>query len=367
VDDDLYYDDESADATTADLVQGITDIQLGERVIVLITDNTAGDVDAFNWVWSKVVDLTGIEIGFIDCSGLGGGGDAVTLWQGDPITKAPIATGSYPDTATNDGQSYDLELAEFSTAGNSSFAVETLALGGSASDVPNIGSPGNVPPAAPNLVITEIFSGQEGDDLTADWFEIYNAGTVAWTSGLNDNLYYDDESADASAADLIQGISVIPPGGYAIVLITDNTGGEVNTFITVWSEVLDFTGVEVGYSDGVGLGGGGDAVNIWLGDPTLSMPIGTGSYPDTAANDGQTYDVQLSAFSTVGNANNALVTNALGGDLTDVPNIGSPGNAIATGTSVEVEFTEVYNSVMENEGSITLTVSISKHQQQMLL
>jgi 2',3'-cyclic-nucleotide 2'-phosphodiesterase (5'-nucleotidase family) len=360
VDPDLYYDDESADATTADLIQGITDIQPGEHVIVLITDNTAGEVDAFNLVWSEVIALTEIEIGFTDGSGLGGGGDAVTLWQGDPMTTAPIAIGSYPDTATNDGQSYDLELAEFSTVGNSSFAVETLALGGSASDVPNIGSPGNVLPATPNLVITEIFSGQDGDDLTEDWFEIYNSGTVAWTSGINDDLYYDDESADASTADLIQGISVIPPGGYAIVLITDNTAGEVSNFITVWSEVLDLTGIEVGYSDGAGLGGGGDVVNIWLGDPTLSMPIDTGSYPDTVANDGQTYDVGLSAFSTVGNANNAVATNALGGDMMDVPNIGSPGNAIETGTSIEVEFTEVYNSVMENEGSITLTVSISE-------
>lgn len=360
VDADLYYDDESADSSVADLIQGITDIQPGERVIVLITDNTGGEVANFSTVWNEVVDLTGIEIGFTDGSGLGGGGDAVTLWMGDPLTTMPVATGSYPDTSANDGQSYDLELAEFSTVGNASFAVETLALGGDANDVPNITSPGNIPPAAPNLIITEIFSGQEGTDLTADWFEIYNNGSVAWTSGVSEDLYYDDESADASTADLIQGVSVIPPGGYAIVLITDNTGGEVNTFTTIWSEVLDLTGVAVGFTDGAGLGGGGDAVNIWLGDPTLSVPIDTAVYPDTASNDGQTYDVQLSAFSVVGNANNAVETNALGGDLMDVPNIGSPGNATATGTVVEVEFTEIYDSVAENEGSITLTVSISE-------
>jgi 2',3'-cyclic-nucleotide 2'-phosphodiesterase (5'-nucleotidase family) len=360
VDADLYYDDDSADGAAADLIQGITDIQPGERVIVLITDNTAGEVANFSTIWGEVVDLTGIEIGFTDGAGLGGGGDAVTLWIGDPLTTMPVATGTYPDTASNDGQSYDLELSEFSLVGNTSFAVETLALGGSASDVPNIASPGNVSPTAPNLIITEIFSGQEGDDLTADWFEIYNAGAVAWTSGINADLYYDDESADASTADLIQGISVISPDGYAIVLITDNTGGEVSTFNSVWSPVVDLTGVEVGYTDGAGLGAGGDTVNIWLGDPTASMPIDTASYPDTASNDGQTYDVQLSAFSIVGNPNNAVATNALGGDMMDVPNIGSPGNATATGTSVEVEFTGVYDSVLENEGSITLTVSISE-------
>lgn len=358
---DLYYDDESADATAADLIQGITDIQPGERVIVLITDNLAGEVNTFSTVWGEVVDLAGVEIGYTDGAGLGGGGDTVVMWLDDPmISGIIIDTESYPDTASNDGQSYDVELAEFSAVGNANYAVETLALGGSASDVPNIASPGNVPPAALNLIITEIFSGQEGDDLTEDWFEIYNAGTVAWTSGLDGDLYYDDESADASTADLIQGISVIQPGGYAIVLITDNAGNEVSTFNSVWSPVIDLSGVEVGYTDGAGLGSGGDAVNIWLGDPNLSLPIDTASYPDTASNDGQTYDVQLGAFSTVGNVNGAVTTIALGGDLMDVPNIGSPGNAIATGTSVEVEFTEVYDAVMENEGSIMLTVSISE-------
>lgn len=360
VDPDLFYDDESADASTADLIQGITDIQPGERVIVLITDNTGGEVVNFTNVWGEVVDLTGIEVGFTDGSGLGGGGDAVTLWLGDPLTTMPVATGAYPDTGANDGQSYDLELAEFSTVGNSSFATQTLALAGSTSDVPNIASPGNVPPVAPNLIITEIFSGQDGDDLTADWFEIFNAGPVAWTSGLNDDLFYDDESADASTADLIQGVSVIPPGGYAIVLITDNTGGEVTTFTSVWSAVIDLSGVAIGFTDGAGLGGGGDAVNIWSGDSTLSMPIATASYPDTVANDGQSYDVDLGAFSTVGNANGAVATIALGGDMMNVPNIGSPGNALATGTPAEVQFIDAYDSVNENESNITLTLSISE-------
>ncbi|WP_138432959.1 choice-of-anchor I family protein [Winogradskyella algicola] len=359
-DSDLFYDDESADATTADLIQGISDIQPGERVIILITDNAAGEVANFSTVWSEVVDLTGIEIGFTDGSGLGGGGDAVTLWLGDPLTTSPITIASYPDTSANDGQSYDLELAAFSIVGNASNATVTQALGGSANDVPNIASPGNVLPTDPVFTITEIFPGQEGDDLTADWFEIRNDGAVAWTSGVNDDLFYDDESADATTADLIQGISSIPAGGYAIVLVTDNAGGEVSTFINIWSEVLDLFGVAIGFTDGAGLGGGGDAVNIWSGDPTLSVPLATASYPDTSANDGQSYDVELAAFSTIGNANNAVATNALGGDLMDTPNIGSPGNALATGTPVELEFSEVFASVAENAGNIVITVSISE-------
>ena len=194
--------------------------------------------------------------------------------------------------------------------------------------MPNIASPGDGLGVAPTsgLVITEIFSGQEGDDLTADWFEITNEGTTAWMSGVDADLYYDDESQDPVDAVLIQGIiATIEPGTSAIVVLTD-TQEEVDSFIAVWSEVIQLAGVEVGFADGSGLGGGGDAVTLWQGNPNAVQPLDTASYPDTDGFDGQSYDVSLAAFSTAGNANGAVVTIALGGDLMDVPNIGSPGN-----------------------------------------
>ena len=108
--------------------------------------------------------------------------------------------------------------------------------------------------AQKNLQITEIFSGQSGTDLTEDWFEIYNTGDVAWVSGVDADLYYDDDSADGLTADLIQGITDIQPGERVIILITDNSGGEVANFSTVWGEVVDLTGIEIGFTDGSGLG-----------------------------------------------------------------------------------------------------------------
>lgn len=357
VNDDLYYDDDSADAAAADIIEGLSDLEPGERAIVVI--GGMSDATTFSNVWGAVVDLTGIEVGYTDGSGQGSGGDAVTLWLGDPNTTSPIATGSYPDTASNDGQSYDLELGEFSTIGNSNFAVATNALGGDAMDVPNIGSPGNVDNSDVSLTITEIFPGQEGDDLTEDWFEIRNTGTTAWISGVDGDLYYDDESADANTADLIQGITDIQPGERVIVLVTDNTGGEVTTFNDIWSPVVDLTGIEIGFTDGAGLGGGGDAVNVWIGDPLTSSPVATGSYPDTAANDGQSYDIELTEFSTVGNASNAVQTIAQGGDLSDVANIGSPGNVIADNLPI-VQFNGTFDSVNENDGNISITVTISE-------
>ncbi len=358
VDPDLFYDDDSADGTTADVIQGITAIQPGGYVIVLITDNTGNELTTFNDVWSPVVNLAGIEIGFTDGAGLGGGGDAVNLWAGDPLTTTPVDTESYPDTAANDGQSYDISLLAFSTVGNINNAVATIAQGGTAGDVPNIASPGNVPAMA-ELMITEVFPGQEGTDLTEDWFEIKNNGAVAWVAGVDLDLFYDDDSADGNTADLIQGITDIQPGEYVIVLVTDNTGGEVSTFIDIWGDVVDLTNVEVGFTDGAGLGGGGDSVTLWMGDPTTTMPVSTGTYPDTVANDGESYDVALAAFSVVGNASGAVATTALGGDGNDVPNIGSPGN-ILPNEDIEVEFEGAFVSVSEDGNEVTIAVTISE-------
>ena len=109
--------------------------------------------------------------------------------------------------------------------------------------------------AAIDLVVTEIFPGQAGTDLTEDWFEITNNGTTAWVSGVDPDLYYDDESADPSTADLIEGITDIQPGEIVIVLVTDNTN-DITTFTNVWGPVIDLSSVEVGYTDGAGLGGG---------------------------------------------------------------------------------------------------------------
>ena len=176
-----------------------------------------------------------------------------------------------------------------------------------------------------DLQVTEMFSGQSGTDLTADWFEIKNEGDVAWVAGVDADLFYDDESASAADADLIQGITDIQPGEYAIVLITDNQA-EVTQFLAVWSTVTDLSSVEVGTVDGAGLGGGGDAVNIWLGDPGLSNPVDTEAYPNTDANDGQSYDAETGAFSSVGNASGAIQTLVGGGANSDVLNIASPGN-----------------------------------------
>ncbi len=172
------------------------------------------------------------------------------------------------------------------------------------------------------LEVTETWSGQDGTDLTEDWFEITNKGATAWQSAVDGGLYYDDESQDPAAADPIEGITAIAPGEVVVVVI--GGASDVTTFTTVWGPDIDLTGVQVGSTDGAGLGQGGDGVAIWVGDPTVNPVVDFGTYPDGIPS-GVSYDLDLGAASTVGNASGAVQTTATAGTSGTEPAIGSPG------------------------------------------
>ncbi|NJR71402.1 MAG: hypothetical protein HC771_24370, partial [Synechococcales cyanobacterium CRU_2_2] len=112
-------------------------------------------------------------------------------------------------------------------------AIDPAGLGGGGDNGGGGGDGGT--PANFDLQITEIWSGQAGTDVTADWFEITNNGTEAWISGTSPNLFYDDESASTADADLIQGIAEIAPGESVIVVV--GNGADVTEFQSVWSPV----------------------------------------------------------------------------------------------------------------------------------
>ncbi|MBE9060591.1 endonuclease/exonuclease/phosphatase family protein [cf. Phormidesmis sp. LEGE 11477] len=175
-----------------------------------------------------------------------------------------------------------------------------------------------------DLQITEIWPGQSGPDVTEDWFEITNAGPEAWISRTDPDLFYDDESADPTAADLIQGISRIEPGESVVVVIGEDESAI--TFESVWGEVLDLSNVQIGFSDGAGLSAGGDAINLFVGEPSAESIVDSEAYPDTEDNDAASYNVESETFSTVGEGD-AIATKTLGGDDANVPAVGSPGDA----------------------------------------
>ena len=180
--------------------------------------------------------------------------------------------------------------------------------------------------AASDLQITEIWMGNEpGENLSEDWFEIVNAGDTAWVSGVDEPLYYDDESQDASTADLITGISDIQPGEAVIVLVTDGGATAITEFSNLWAAAYDLAGVKIGTTDGAGLGQGGDGVALFMGGPTTESLIAFESYPDADAFGGQSYDVAKGDFSEVGDLPYEAVATFVINDESQ-PAVGSPGN-----------------------------------------
>ena len=171
-----------------------------------------------------------------------------------------------------------------------------------------------------DLQITEIWPGNEpGGNLTADWIEITNFGAVAWTAGADPDLYYDDESASFADADLIEGIAAIAPGESVIVMIDD--ADAVAEFRAVWGDLLG-AAVQVGWSDGAGLGQGGDAATLMFGDFEERVILDEEAYPDAEPFGGRSYDPTLGAFSEAGVAGAAAT--AVVNDESQ-PAIGTPG------------------------------------------
>jgi len=171
--------------------------------------------------------------------------------------------------------------------------------------------------AATDLRITEVWAGSDGSDITPDWVEIKNFGDAAWTSGSS-VLTINDSGGGTGTDAVVQGIADILPNEVAIVLM-EGSAALSQSFFDIWNPVKPQTLANIGFADGsgLGLGQGGDGVNIWLNDVLED----TFTYSSAASD--VSIDVFLGQDSVVGNASGAvatLVTNDLG-----TPAVGSPG------------------------------------------
>ena len=182
-------------------------------------------------VWGPVIDLIGVEVGFVDGAGLGSGGDAVTLWVGDPTTTGVLAdVVAYP--AATSGVSYDVDRAAESVAGQNG-AVETLALAGTSGTEPAVGSPGGEPATifvdSNNTVVGTAFeAGQSyGGTLFSNTDAEFSTGdspddVVLGTSG-DDNIWDGLEGNDSISLGTGTG-SVTTSGGNNIIYMVDPNG-----------------------------------------------------------------------------------------------------------------------------------------------
>lgn len=176
--------------------------------------------------------------------------------------------------------------------------------------------------AQAQLRITEVAPWSSGNSpVAADWFEVTNFGSTAVTlSGWK----MDDSSNSFAAAVALTGVTSIAPGESVIFLETSSAATTIATFKSTWFGASAPATLQIGsYSgSGVGLGTGGDAVNLYDGAGTLQANVVFGTSPtgpfrsfDNAAGLNQ---VTLSTLAAAG-VNGAFV--AAG----DTAEIGSPG------------------------------------------
>ena len=176
------------------------------------------------------------------------------------------------------------------------------------------------------LLITEVAPWASGNAplYATDWFELTNTGA----SALNISGWQMDDSSNGSAKVALTGITSIAAGES--VIFTENAA--TAAFLNTWFGASAPVGLQIGnYTGaGVGLGTGGDAVNIYnsvANGSVLQANVTFGTSDALAPY--QTFDnaaglnnAAISTLSVVG-VNGAFIA------LNDMNEIGSPGKIAA--------------------------------------
>ena len=186
----------------------------------------------------------------------------------------------------------------------------------------------SVLPAHAQVRITEVVPWSSSSAVGADWFELTNTGAVAlditgWTM--------DDDSNNPNSA-LLSGITSIAPGESVIFLELAGGGNATtltNLFISTWFGGSAPAGLHIGtytqgVAGGVGLGAGGDAVNVFNGTAgTLQAKVTFGA--SDSVNPLQTFDNAAGLNNTTISQLSVVGTNGAFVAANDVNQIGSPG------------------------------------------
>lgn len=174
--------------------------------------------------------------------------------------------------------------------------------------------------AQAQIAFTEVAPWSSGNSpVAADWFELTNFGATAIDlSGWK----IDDSSNSFLSSVALVGITSIAPGESVIFI--EGAAANAN-FVATWFGGSAPAGLQIGrYSGaGIGLGTGGDALNLYTAAGTLVTRVDFGASPAAAPyasfdNAVGASGLTLTALSAVG-VNGAFVA-AAGGE------IGSPGS-----------------------------------------
>ena len=252
-------DDDSAAFASAVALNGVTSLAPGESAVFV--EGTASTAEAFKTAWFGGSPPAGFKIGFYSGSGVGlsTGGDQVNIFNAGESRVTGVAFG-----ASTTGQTFDNTAA----AGSATAPLPVLTtlssagVNGAFTVGSETGSPGTAPVRTP-VIVSEAApwgSGTEAGAYAADWWELTNiSGQTIDLTGWK----MDDESNAFGSAVALNGVSSLAPGESAIFIEGDST--KASLFKTFWFGSSVPAGFQIGtYSgSGVGLGTGGDQVNVF--------------------------------------------------------------------------------------------------------
>ncbi len=181
-------------------------------------------------------------------------------------------------------------------------------------------------PAPPVLIVTEVAPWSSGNSpvILADWFEVTNVGSAA----VNVTGWKVDDSSNAfSTALTLNGITSIAPGESVIFLESSATNlpaTVIANFKSVWFGASPPVELQVGtyQGSGIGLGTGGDAVNLFNAAGVRHSGVSFGAADATSP---------YQTFDNTAAVNGAVITllSATGVNgaftATNTTEIGSPG------------------------------------------
>ncbi|HVO55938.1 MAG TPA: lamin tail domain-containing protein [Solirubrobacterales bacterium] len=252
-------DDDSASFASAVALNGVSSLAPGESAVFI--EGTAATAEAFKTTWFGASPPAGFKIGFYSGSGVGlsTGGDQVNIFNAAEARVTGVAFG-----ASTTGQTFDNTAA----AGSATAPLPVLTtlssagVNGAFTVGSETGSPGVAPVKTP-VIVSEVApwgSGTEASAYAADWWELTNISsqTVDLTGWK-----MDDESNSFGVAVALNGVSSLAPGESAIFI--EGESAKASLFKTFWFGSSVPAGFQIGtYSGaGVGLGTGGDQVNVF--------------------------------------------------------------------------------------------------------
>jgi len=334
-------DDDSASFGSAIALNGVTSLAPGQSAIFIEGD--ASVANAFKTFWFGGSVPAGFQIGTYSGSGigLGTGGDQVNVFNAGGTRVTGVAFGS-----STSGRTFDNTAALGATAAPlpTVSILSTAGVNGASTVSGETGSPGVAQVPTPVTVSEVAPWGSSDPTYGADWWELTNnSGQTLDLTGWK----IDDDSNSFGSAIALNGVTSLAPGQSAIFVEGDST--KATAFKTFWFGSSVPAGFQIGtYSgSGIGLGTGGDQVNVFNAGGARLTGVKFGSATTNVSFDNA---AGLGSFTAPPPTISTLSAEGVNGAFKTHDQIGSPGatKTVAPPALPNVKITEVSSTSSSN-------------------